>query len=49
MLIGYARVSTADQNLDAQRDALTEAECERLYPGIVVVVGRLGHWVRRGG
>jgi len=25
MLIGYARVSTVDQNLDLQRNALTEA------------------------
>ena len=31
MLVGYARVSTLDQNLDLQRDALTKAECERLF------------------
>ena len=31
MLIGYARVSTVDQNLALQRDALTEAKCEHIY------------------
>ncbi|PYG26330.1 recombinase family protein [Pelagimonas varians] len=31
MIIGYARVSTADQNLDAQITALTEAGAERIF------------------
>jgi DNA invertase Pin-like site-specific DNA recombinase len=55
MLIGYARVSTEDQNLDLQRDALTAAGCERIFedkssgvrddrPGLAEA---LSHW-RRG-
>lgn len=31
MLVGYARVSTLDQNLDLQLSALEEAGCEKLY------------------
>src|SRR5512135_567432 len=31
MLVGYARVSTLEQTLALQQDALTQAGCERLF------------------
>jgi len=31
MLLGYARVSTQDQSLDLQHNALTQANCEKIY------------------
>jgi DNA invertase Pin-like site-specific DNA recombinase len=31
MLLGFARVSTVEQNLALQRDALTEAGCAKIF------------------
>src|SRR4051812_47010309 len=34
MLVGSARVSTEDRNLDLQKDALPKAGCEKLFTDI---------------
>ena len=34
MLVGYARISTEDQNLDLQKDALQRAGCGRLFTDV---------------
>lgn len=41
MLVGYARVSTDDQNLDAQTDALTAAGAERIYADKITGTARM--------
>ena len=53
MLIGYARVSTQDQNLELQREALTKAACQKVFedkvsrtraevPGLVKALETIG-------
>ena len=34
MLVGYMRVSTADQNLNLQRDALVASGCEKIFEDV---------------
>ena len=35
MLVGYARISTQDQSLDLQMDALTQAGCEKVFTDVL--------------
>ena len=40
MILGYARVSTADQQLDSQRDALSTAGVERIFADTITGTAR---------
>src|SRR4051794_37199660 len=45
MLIGYARVSTNDQTLDLQKDALTKAGCGKIFTDTVSGATKERKWL----
>ena len=55
MIVGYARVSTSDQSLDAQISLLKNAKCEKVYSDIASGVrddrkglNEMLHYLRKG-
>jgi len=42
MIFGYERVSTRDQNLNLQEDALTAAGCQEIYMEKISGTKRIG-------
>jgi len=45
MKFGYARVSTKEQNLDLQMDALKKAGCEDIFHEVVRSVIKTPHFI----
>lgn len=35
MKIGYARISTKDQNVELQKEALSKVDCEKIYEDVL--------------
>jgi len=46
-LYGYARVSTDDQNLDLQHEALSAVGCEQIFDDRITGTARKASWAQR--